>query len=282
MSGTAPKPISTVAASLTATGLIVRREIASRMRSAWFFATATAACLIAWWYGVGFQSTFRTETIVVTDDPLKALNATIVTFLGFIIGLRLATSIAWEREHGTIQVLLSGPVTWLSIVTSKFLAELIVLIAFVVIYQIYLVAAQPLGAGVLSVGDTLSVAILVLFALPLLSLGLLVSAWSRTVRNAVLLYLVLVLLLAGFEVAHIGLSALSPTQASLTSLYLRAGLDAIEPALSPVSATAQLAHLFESVSRQSPVQASQTLAAVGLSLATFVLAYLAARLRGVS
>lgn len=260
--------------------LIVRRELVSRLNSIWFFAIATAACLIAWWYGVGFQAAFRTETVLVSDDPLKALNALIVTFFGFVAGLRLSASIAWEREHATIQVLLSGPATWLAIVCSKFIAETCVLLIFVVIYQAYLMIAQPLGAAVLSATDVLSVSVIVVFALPLISLGLLVSAWSGTVRSAVVFYLVLALLLGGFEVGRAALSAVSPTEASLAMLYLRAGVEAAAPFLNPMSAAAQIALLFESVALQTPLQSAQTLAALGLTLATLAASYVVARVRG--
>lgn len=262
------------------TALILRRELISQVCAPWFFLIASAACLIAWWYGVGFQAAFQTESVIVAESPLMPLNAAVVTFFGVMLGLRLSTAIAWEREHGTIEVLLSGPVEWPDVMLGKFLSELMALVCFVVIYQAYLLAAQPLGAGVLSVADAAAVGSLILTAMPFMALGLLVSAWARSVRGAVVVYLAAVAGLAAFEVARIWLSMLQPGQASLTALYLRAGIEALAPVMSVVSAASQAAQVFERVSQGAPVGAARLLVALGLTGATLVLGYLLARVRG--
>src|SRR5690606_19239209 len=58
-----------------------------------------------------------------------ALNIAVVIFLGLVLGLRLAASIAWEREHRTLEVLIAGPVSFEAVVLAKFLVELCVLLA---------------------------------------------------------------------------------------------------------------------------------------------------------
>jgi ABC-type transport system involved in multi-copper enzyme maturation permease subunit len=262
--------------------LILRRELRAQFSAPWFFMIACAACLFAWWYGVGFQAAFRTETVIVAENPLTPLNAGVITFLGVMLGLRLATAIAWEREHGTIEVLLSGPVAWADVVLGKFLGELVMLASFIAIYQAYLVLAQPLGAGVLSLPDVAAIAALALVAMPFMALGLLVSCWARTVRTAVIMYLVAVSALAAFEVARVGLAALAPGQATLTALYLKAGLEALAPAMAVVSAAARAAHVFESAGQGTPVGPASHLLALGLTVATLVVGHQVARMRGTS
>ena len=44
--------------------------------------------------------------MLVTTDPLAVLNAVVVSVLAAVLGLRLAASLAWEREHHTMEVLL--------------------------------------------------------------------------------------------------------------------------------------------------------------------------------
>jgi hypothetical protein len=260
--------------------LLFRREVAAKLSSVWFYVVATAVCLMAWVYGAGFQNSFRTESVLVTTDPLMALNILVVAFLALVLGLRLSASLAWEREHRTLEVLLVGPVPWGAVVLAKFGVELCVLALIMAIYWAYLVVAQPLGVGVIGVADTASVALMPLFALPVLALGLLVSAWARSVRGAVVIYLVLVGLLSVFEVAQGILAAQPVDRMSLVALYARAILSAAAPFVQPVSAVGQLALLAEGLTTQTALTGPQALGALLLTAATLLAATALARLRG--
>lgn len=262
------------------TWLILTREARARLVSPWFFAVASLTCLIAWAYGAGFQQTFATESVLVTTDPLMAMNIAVVIFLSLVIGLRLAAAMAWEREHRTLEVLLVGPAGWGSITVAKFAAELAVLVALMLIYAAYLLLAQPLGPGVIGPAEIAGLALLPAFGLPTLALGLLAGALARTVRGAVILFLVLAALLAAVEITRGVLAAAEPDQLSLFSLYLRAGLDAVAPVLSPVSAMAHVARPVEALLTQLPITAATTAGPLALTLATLVLAAFAGRMRG--
>ncbi|MDQ0315898.1 ABC transporter permease subunit [Amorphus orientalis] len=261
-------------------GLIFRREISARLTSIWFFIVASAVCLIAWIYGAGFQSSFDTESIVVTADPLRGLDILVVGFLGLVLGLRLAASIAWEREHGTMEVLLVGPVRWRVIIAAKFLVELCVLVVTLAIYWLYLLLGQPLGAGVIRAADTGSIALMPVFPLPLMGLGLLISAWARTVRAAVIAFVVLTGLLAAFEIFH-GYLLLQPADdMSLTALYVRDILETAEPVVRPISAMSHLATPAEALLRQGPLRPGMILAAIALTAVTLAASLLVAWRRG--
>lgn len=266
--------------TLRLTTLLVGRELGTKLSSFWFFLVATAVCLIAGLYGAGFQHAFETESVLVTTDPLQALNVMVFGFVGLVLGLRLASGLAWEREHRTLEVLLVGPVPWSVVVLAKFLVEFCVLTAMVAIYLTYLLLAQPLGAGVIGLGDTLPVSQMLIFVLPMLALGLLISAWARSVRSAVVAFLVLIGLLGIFEVTLGVLTAMPANEISLSSLYLRAGLQSIAAVLHPISAVAVLARLVENLQMQIPVTASQIGATMALTVATLALSVLIARLRG--
>jgi ABC-type transport system involved in multi-copper enzyme maturation permease subunit len=262
------------------TGLLARRELGARLMSPWFFGVATLICLTALLYGSGFQQSFATETVLVSADPLLPLNVMVVSFVGLVLGLRLAASLAWEREHRTLEVLLVGPVPWSAVVLAKFLVELCVLGLLLAIYWAYLLLAQPLGAGVIGLADTSPLAVLPLFALPLLALGLLVSCWARSVRSAVVGFLVLVGVLAILEATRAILTTLPAAEMSLSALYLRAGLERLAPALAPVSAVATLAGLIERSFAEGSVTALQAAGALVQTAATLALCVLIARLRG--
>ena len=118
----------------TATLLLAGRELRLRLGSVWFWAVASTICLMAWLYGAGFLAGFETESVIVTTDPLLALNALVTIFLGVVLALRLAASMAWEREHRTLEILLIGPAVWGAILGAKFLVEIAVLALLVFVY----------------------------------------------------------------------------------------------------------------------------------------------------
>jgi ABC-type transport system involved in multi-copper enzyme maturation permease subunit len=260
--------------------LVVLREAVSKLTSVWFFVVASIVCLIAFAYGSGFQHTFETESVLVTTDPLAALNALVVVFLGLVLGLRLATSLSWEREHRTLEVLLVGPVPWSAILLSKFLVEVLVFAALFAIYWLYLILGQPLGAGVIGAADTLSLGEMALFVLPVMALGLLVSAWALSVRAAVVAYLVLAGVLAAYEAARGALAAMPVEEMSLSALYARATLDAIAPFTGPVSPAAHLAQMVERLMTQEPTGGLQAVSVVVLTAGLLLVALLVARARG--
>jgi ABC-type transport system involved in multi-copper enzyme maturation permease subunit len=260
--------------------LLMRRELAARLMSPWLYAVASLVCVIAWFYGGGFLRAFETESVLVTTDPLAALNVIVVVVLGVVLGLRLAASLAWEREHRTLEVLLAGPVSHGAILLAKFCVELLLLALLVTIYAAYLLVAQPLGAGVVGPGDAAAIGRMPLHALPVLALGLLASAWARSVRGAVVAYLAIVLLLGLFEIVLGMLLARQPQELGLVAVYLRGIMSAAAPVIDPVSAVARLADLTQGLTVQTPLPVLRTLMAVGLTLVTLALATLVSRARG--
>lgn len=260
--------------------LLAERELRSRLGSVWFWAVASITCLMAWLYGAGFLASFETESVLVSTDPLMALNAMVVIFLGVVLGLRLAASMAWEREHRTLEVLLIAPVGWGAIVAAKFMVELVVLLLLVALYAAYLVLAQPLGAGVIGMPELAGLALIPAFALPIMALGLLTGAVLGTVRAAVVVFLVVVGILAAFEIIHGALTAQAVDQMSLTGLYARHALDLADPVLRLTSPVAQLAMPVQAIAFQAPLTAAEAGHALLQALALLVLAALLGRARG--
>jgi ABC-type transport system involved in multi-copper enzyme maturation permease subunit len=260
--------------------LLVRRETAAKFVSLWFWLVASALCLMAYGYGSGFARTFETESVVVTADPLAGLNTLVVAFLGLVLGLRLAGAISWEREHGTLEVLLVGPVPSSVIVLAKYLAELAVLAALVAVYCLYLAIAQPLGASVTGAGDFAAILANGLFVLPVMAIGLVVSGMTASVRMAVVLYLALVALLATYEVV-LGLLRTMPADSmSLFSLYLRALLEAAAPLFHALSPVAGIAFLAERLVTQQALPLSQSLGVVALTAGLLLFSCIATRMKG--
>lgn len=260
--------------------LLGGREIRLRLGSFWFWAVASGICLMGWAYGGGFLAAFETESVLVSADPLMTLNAMVVVFLGLILGLRLAAAMAWEREHRTLEVLLVGPARWGEIIGAKFVVELAVLTLLVAVYAAYLLLAQPLGRGVILPQDMIGLAVLPVFALPTMALGLLVGAGLGTVRGAVLTFLILLGLLASVEVARAVLAAGAPESMSLTALYARHALDLAAPVLRLVSPAAPLVAPVEAMALQASLSPALAGMAILQALTGLVAAALLGRLRG--
>ncbi|WDZ79068.1 ABC transporter permease subunit (plasmid) [Ensifer adhaerens] len=262
--------------------LLVLRETAAKFHAIWFWLVATTISLMAYLYGAGFQNTFETETVVVAADPLAGLNAAVITFLGLVLGLRLAAGLSWEREHGTLEVLLVGPVSWTAIIVSKYLVELVAFVGLMGLYCLYLLLAQPLGGGVISPGELLSFAGSISLVLPIMGLGLLVSASAGSVRSAVVVYLSVVSLLAVYEALLGLLRTMGSDEMSLFALYLRAALEGVAPVIHALSPVAGVGLLIQGVFTQVAPGSVHMLASAILAVALLAAARLMVRMKGAS
>lgn len=270
----------TPAGPVSATTLLAWRELRSRLGSVWFWTVSSVTCLMAWLYGASFVASFETESVIVTTDPLLALNALVVIFLGVVLGLRLAATMAWEREHRTLEVLLIGPVGWTTIISAKFLVEIAVLSLLVLLYAAYLVAAQPLGSGVIGLSELVGLVLIPVFALPVMAMGLVIGAGLGTVRAAVVVFLVLFGALAALEIALAVLIAQPVEQQSLASLYVRHALELAAPILDLVSPVRTLATPVQALSLQISLLPGQVMLPLGQMVLLVVLATIIGRIRG--
>jgi ABC-type transport system involved in multi-copper enzyme maturation permease subunit len=262
--------------NLRSFAVLVERELAARLASFWMYLLATAACVIAVIYGAAFQSTFETETVLVSSNPLAMLNAVIAVFLALVLGLRLAASLSWEREHQTLEVLLVAPVGARAVLLSKFASELVVLMLIIAIYAVFLSLGQPLGDGVVRWRDIGFLVAIVPCMLPVVALGLLVSSFFSHVRAAVLAYLIAVGALVAYETVLAVLEGAQPQGLSLVQIYLRAGMIGAEQILGRLSAVAPLADLIEAAIHQTVLgwfnlswSATLTVVTLGLAAETF-------------
>jgi ABC-type transport system involved in multi-copper enzyme maturation permease subunit len=256
------------------------KEITAKLWSPWPFLLASGACLIAVVYGSGFQSGFETETVLVTANPLAVLNAIVSIFLAVLLGMRLAAGVAWEREHGTLEVLLMSPAGPRAIVLAKFAAEFVVLLVLLGIYAAFMLVAQPLGSGVIRPDDVLALATNVALVLPVMAMGLLVSCFFGSVRAAVIAYLVALAVLSALQALLLMLQQAQPQDLSLAMLFVRAGLEQAAPVLGLVSPAAPLADLGLAAVGSIVIGPSKIAAALVLALVAVVLGGEITRARG--
>jgi len=261
-------------------GVLVGRELRAKLGSIWFYVVATSVCLIAAIVGTGFVNGFATETVLVSVNPLAPVDAFVLVFLGVVLGLRLAAGLSWEREHRTLEILLAGPVRWSTVVVAKFAAELTVFIALLFVYAAYIAIARPLGTAVIDLFALGSLWRMAPLVLPLMGLGLLISAGVASVRLAVTAYLLVLGVLGGIEVAAAWLGAQSPETMALASLHVRAVLDAVRDWVAWVSPLAYAADLPRMATADVVVTSLRPLAAAGVTLAAILLSIIVAIRRG--
>lgn len=257
--------------------LLAQRDCRARFLSLWPYLLASVACAIAAFFLSAFDATFVTESVAVSADPLAVVHAAVLAFLALVLGIHAATALSWEREHRTLEVLFSGPVTPTAIVGAKLLAELAVLVAIGLVYSAYLALVRPLGSGLSVSGAFWRLSPLVL---PMIALGLVVGAAASTVRAGVITFLALALCLSAVEIVALWLDAQDPNGLSLAALYSRRVLATVVGWISPVSPAAYLADLAKAAGGLGLPSPERLLAALAVSVALLLGAASVTRVRG--
>jgi ABC-type transport system involved in multi-copper enzyme maturation permease subunit len=227
--------------------ILTRRDLFAKLGSIWIYSLASAICATTALLATGFRRTFETETISVSADPLAPVHALVLVIMALVLGMRAATSLSWERENRTMDVLLSGPATASALVVAKLATELVTLVMLGLVYSAYLVLARPIGDVDTAFGGAATFWRLSVLVLPMIGLGLVISAGAPNVRAAVVAFLSVVLSLAALEGASAWLEAQDLNELSLTAVYLRGILSRATEWLHPISPIAYLADLARNV-----------------------------------
>lgn len=260
--------------------LLAWRDLKARLTSLWFYALASAVCGIAAFFATAFAKSFETESVAVSADPFATVHAFVLLFLAIGLGVRAAAALSWEREHRTMEVLLSGPVTIGALVVAKLATELVVLAALNAVYTAFLAVIQP-GQDVASVVSSASAYWrLSVLVTPMIGLGLLVSALSQTVRGSVIAFLLVVLALAALEGSAAWLRAQDPNDLSLATIYVRGVLGQVSDWLALFSPVSRAADLARFAAGNPAPSSARLLGATGILVCLVGLSILATRLRG--
>ena len=179
-------------------------------------------------------------------------------------GLMAAVAIARERDNGTLEVLFYGPVDSLSYMAGKFLQPMASALVVTVLYLVTFGAT----AWFTNLGFPRETPQLVVLALALtacvVSLGLLISALSRRVFLAVLVFLGLMLLFTLFSVAHAVLLAIPGERLTDLLAFARTVVDNVQQVLTWIS---PIGYYSRGSAALQMGDAGQYLVALGSSLA---------------
>jgi hypothetical protein len=172
-----------------------------------------------------FAAFIGSQRVVVSKEPLEQPLLICLILAAVFLSLYAAVGVSREREQGTMMVLHFGPVDPFRYLTSWLIALWLGYLFFVLLMAAGLVLISRLSG----IAFSPFLGILLLSSLPaavgVFGFGLLAAALGHDSRRALLLFLGLTLLLAGFE-----------------------GLNMIFASLEPAALTGALAPLSRSVS----------------------------------
>lgn len=175
---------------------LVTHELRGSLRNLWFALYALVFALLALalsLLSLSGMGTFGFAGFGRTSASLINLVLLIVPLMGLTIG---AQSLAGEREQGTLAYLLAQPVSRAEVLIGKLLGLSAALLAALLVGFGLAAALLAWQGGIVAVGQySLLVGFSLLLALVSLSLGLAISAWSRSSALAIGLALLVWLLL---------------------------------------------------------------------------------------
>ncbi len=197
----------------------------------------TGALLLAALVIETYLKAIRALGIGIFADPLKYPFALATLACGLYFSLWASTTIARERESGTLEVLFWAPVDDLGLVLGKILGSLAASVVFIGTVLGFLVAAGRL-TGLAFPGDVIACLLASLvFVGSMVAVGTFVSALASRVRTAVVMLAAAVTLFLGLQFAVGFLGNLPPEQLSRPLLFMRDSLflvNKITRVLSPV------------------------------------------------
>lgn len=254
--------------------VLYRRDLLATLFSPAIYIVLTVACLLLTFFTVSWLDTVGSLSVLVSTDPARLPLFFCVGFLALYLGLTSSLSISSEREHRTFEVLFYGPVTSSLRIVSIFLRDLSVFLLAEGVFLLDLWVISRLTG--ISLGPDSLRGVLHSFLLigPMIGFSLLLSALTRRVRKAVLLFVSVFVILAGLQIASGLLQAVPPSSLSLFLLAVRRALSALLAALRWISPFSYLARLNDPPGTGSPLGWT-LLAAVLYTLLLLALAILA-------
>ena len=219
------------------------RSLVSSLYSPGVYTVTTLALLAASTLVLNNLAFLDENGLLVLVRPFFLPVFVFAVLLSLYLSLHATLHLVREREQGTLKVLFFGPVDGMSYLLGQVWSQTAL---FGVAAGVVLLWAVGLGwlTNLLIQADLLAVLGLGLLTNGgVVAFGLLVGAWGRTARTALVLFLlaVLLVLVAEFGTQAIGqLASQTPANRQDSLLYLRAVLDGLNGLLFWLSPFAQM------------------------------------------
>jgi ABC-type transport system involved in multi-copper enzyme maturation permease subunit len=233
--------------------VLFKRDFIGSLLSPAIYIAVTVACLISTFFVVNYLNTLNKVSVLVSVDPLSAPLFFAIALIALYIGVISSISITGEREHRTLEVLFYGPVTPWSLVLAKFSYGIAIFLFALAFFTLYLLVESTITNLALGPRSLKSIGISFFLVWPMVSFSLLLSAILKRVRNAVLLFIGIFLVLTGLQIAYGLLLSIPSESISLFLLYVREGLAILLKGLQWVSPFSYIAKATTDMSLNSPL-----------------------------
>jgi ABC-type transport system involved in multi-copper enzyme maturation permease subunit len=172
-------------------------------------------------------SSLRSDGFLIATDPFLGPAVVYIQAISTYLAVSSAVTIARDKDRGTLELLLYGPVDYFSYVIAKFISQIIchgASLAFLVMYMLVLSVTTPFHMSFIP----LVLVLLSIFSLGCVSsMGIFLSSVSKNVRRSVLIIVGLILLLAALEAGYGALATLDIQDPRSPLLYFRSALGGI-------------------------------------------------------
>lgn len=142
------------------------------------------------------------NAVLSTRQPLFLPMAFMVAVVSLYIGLSAALAVARERDRGTLQVLLFGPVDETAFLLGHFVAQLKVYLGVALIALVWV----NLVTWLLHLAFSIQVTVLILTSIVtvavVIAFGLLVAVLGGRTRSALVYFILIALLLIGLQLGR--------------------------------------------------------------------------------
>jgi ABC-type transport system involved in multi-copper enzyme maturation permease subunit len=245
---------------------VQRRDLRAAVHGFGLYVTLSAAIAVAATVLRNYVRSVQDGGLYVLSNPFAIPLFGAVVLSSVYLALASATTIARERDRGTLEVLFYGPMDVAAYLLGKYLAQMGAYVLMVVVYLaalwLYALATNFVfdpnlfWAAILSVATASSV----------VAISILLSTLNRSVRGALVALLAIVLASLGVQLGYDYVSSLSRGLARGQAnplLFLQTVLGWLDGALNWLSPFAHLERGIDALLRGS---ASEYLLMLGLSL----------------
>lgn len=234
--------------------ILSKRELRFSVFSLAVYLPVFFSFLIAYFLIRNYISSLETNGVMVVSNPLNMPFYICVMVSSIYLALSSAISITREKEQGTLEILFYGPVDTPSYLIGKFLEHLGAYLVMLVFYIIFFVIASLTTNFGFSLAFVKTVILSVFIVSSMVAFGTLISTLTARIKNAVLLFLGLILAFLGLQFLGSILGNIQPDNMSSMAAYARSFISAIVGFVQWISPFSYLFRGIDAVDQGSTVR----------------------------
>ncbi|MGD8458459.1 MAG: hypothetical protein PVF83_18950 [Anaerolineales bacterium] len=214
------------------------------------FITVTVSLAFSSIMLVNYSRFTDTNLISVEKQPLTTAILLSVIMVSLYLSLTVSLNVSREYSNNTIEMLFYGPVDESSYMLGNFFAQIKLFIYTLVPILIWM----NLSIWLLNLDFRLDMFAMLIASIfmcgQLVAFGLLMAAWGGKRRNALVYFLLIILLVGGIQVADLIVSTLVQIQSSIETdpvVVVRNVLSAVNSVIAWISPYSQLDNTFDAI-----------------------------------